>query len=82
MMSAKIEGATRTLGERQGYTRLDIRDAVVDCPVNGPDTAFMTSAWQPDAQELAALNAGATIHVHIMGTMHPPIMVGVGPEPD
>jgi hypothetical protein len=29
-----------------------------------------------------ALNAGAAVHVRILGTMHPPIMVTVGEVPE
>lgn len=37
----------------------------------------MTSAWKPDAEELAALNAGSAVAMTVLGTVHPPIMVGV-----
>lgn len=81
MLFGRIDGATRTIGEAQGYQGLAIRDDIVNCEVNGPSTAMMTTAWVPTPQELEALNAGASIHVMILGTAHPPIMVGVGPTP-
>lgn len=81
MLSGRIEGATRTIGEAQGYEGLPVRDDRVNCAVNGPDTPMMTTAWIPTPEELAALNAGASIHVKLLGTRHPPILVEVGPAP-
>jgi hypothetical protein len=60
---------------------LPIRDGRMDSKVTGPNTPVMTTAWIPDPNELAALNAGASIYVKIIGTEHPPIMVGVGAVP-
>jgi hypothetical protein len=82
MMVARIEGATRHIGESQGYDGLPVRDEVVHCTVNGPGTPCMVTAWTPTQQELAALIAGASIHVCILGTAHPPITVSVGPTPE
>jgi hypothetical protein len=41
----------------------------------------MESLWRPDAEELAALNAGATIALGISGTVHPVVYVGVTAPP-
>ena len=38
----------------------------------------MTTAWIPTPEEIAAILAGAPIHVRIIGTAHPPIMVTTG----
>jgi hypothetical protein len=81
MLSGRIEGTTRTIGASQGYEGLPVRDEEVNCSVNGPGTPCMTTAWTPTPAELAALNAGASIHVCILGTQHPPISVSVGPVP-
>jgi hypothetical protein len=81
MMIGRIDGATRTIGRGQGYLGLPVRDGTVICPVNGPATPCMTTAWHPSPAELAALNAGASIHVRLLGTEHPPILVEVGPLP-
>lgn len=81
MHIGRIEGATRVIGRRQGYLGLPLRDEVIDEKVSGPETPVMTSAWLPTPEELAALNAGAAVHVRVVGTMHPPIMVEVGPVP-
>ncbi len=82
MLGARIEGATRVIGEAQGYDGLAIRDERINCTVNGPDTHAMTTAWTPTPEELAALVAGASVHVCILGTAHPPIIVAVGPAPE
>lgn len=39
----------------------------------------MVSFWRPNAEELAALNAGATVSVWLYGGLHPPVSVGVTP---
>lgn len=82
MHIARIEGATRIIGQSQGYLGLPIRDGQMHCAVNGPNTPTMTTAWQPTPEEIAAINAGASIHVTLLGTGHPPIFVEVGPTPE
>lgn len=77
-----IEGATRIVGKSQGYRGLPIRDELLNCSVNGPDTPAMVSAWKPTPAELEALNAGASVHVRILGRVPPPMMVTVGPVPE
>ncbi|MGJ5149859.1 hypothetical protein [Bradyrhizobium sp. HKCCYLR1023] len=81
MQIGRIEGATRVIGKSQGYLGLPIRDEQLDCSVNGPVTPAMVTAWLPTPEELAALNAGAAVHVRILGTQHPPIMVTAGEPP-
>lgn len=82
MQIGVIERATRTLGKSQGYMGLPVRDEVVNCRVNGEGTPTMVTAWLPTPAELAALNRGASVHVRIHGTSHPPILVEVGPVPE
>lgn len=82
MHIGRIEGATRVIGKSQGYLGLPLRDEVISCSVNGDETPAMTTAWLPTPEELAALNAGAPVHVRILGTIHPPIMVSVGSAPE
>lgn len=81
MKSRRIEGATRVVGESQGYIGLALRDEKINCSVNGPDTPIMVTAWEPNLNELALLNKGAPIILEILGTIHPPIIVKVGPVP-
>jgi hypothetical protein len=77
MLINRIEGATRVIGQSQGYLGLPLRDVRIDCPVNGRDTPAMDTSWSPTPDELERLNAGAPIHVRILGSMHPPIMLSV-----
>jgi len=37
----------------------------------------ITSFWRPTAEELAALNAGALVALHIVGKSMPPAAIGV-----
>jgi hypothetical protein len=76
-----IDGTTRIVGKSQGYLGLPIRDEVIHCSVNGTETPAMVTAWVPDPDELAALQAGAAVHVRVLGRVPPPMMVLVGPVP-
>lgn len=82
MQIGRIRGATRVLGKSQGYMGLPVRDETINCTVEGPDTPAMVTAWLPTPAELARLNAGAPVHVRIIGNAHPPIMVDVGEVPE
>lgn len=82
MQVGVIERATRVVGQSQGYLGLAVRDERITCAVNGPDTPSMTTAWLPTPAELDALNRGASVHVTILGTAPPPMIVRVGPVPD
>lgn len=81
MLIGTIEGVTRVIGKSQGYLGLPLRDEVMNCTVNGDGTPAMVTAWQPTPDELARLNAGASVHLRVLGTVHPPVMVGVGDPP-
>lgn len=82
MLINRIPGATRVIGKVQGYLGLPIRDDVVECSVNGPNTPSMTTSWQPTPEELDRLQQGASVHVTLLGRSHPPIIVSVGEAPD
>jgi hypothetical protein len=81
MQIGRIEGATRVIGKSQGYLGLPLRDEVVNDMVNVPGTPSMVTAWLPSPDELVALNAGAAIHLRVLGSVHPPVMVEVGSPP-
>lgn len=81
MLIGTIEGVTRIIGKSQGYLGLPLRDELMNCTVNGAGTPAMVTAWQPTPDELARLNAGAAVHLRVLGTVHPPVMVGVGDPP-
>jgi hypothetical protein len=82
MIIAHIEGATRICGKAQGYLGLPVRDELINDTVNGKATPAMVTAWTPTLEELAALARGASVHVRILGTTPPPMMVLVGPVPE
>ena len=77
-----VEGATRVCGKSQGFLGLPLRDGQRICRVARGAVPTMTSAWFPSPEELAALNAGAAVHVTLDGVTPAPMMVSVGPEPD
>ena len=79
MNVTKIEGATRTIGESQGYIGLPLRDVLINCTVGGDGTPAMESAWIPTGDDLALLNQGAPIILTVLGTCHPPVMLEVQP---
>lgn len=82
MEIGRVLGATRVVGKSQGYMGLPIRDELINCSVNGPETPVMVTAWFPTPDELAALNAGAPVHVRILGQVPPPMFVMTGEVPD
>ena len=78
MNIGSISKATRRIGKSQGFQTLPVRDE----PVPGaPDVNQMVTAWTPSQDELALLNKGASIHLILMGTQHPPVIVCVGDVP-
>jgi hypothetical protein len=79
MIIAMIEDHTRVCGESQGYQPLPIRDEKV--ATEHGTVPVMVTAWTPTPAELQALNNGASVHVRILGSMPPPMLVGVGPLP-
>lgn len=81
MEIGRIQGCTRVLGKSQGYYGLPVRDEVQNDAVTGPDTPVMVTAWFPTPDELAALNAGAPVHLKVVGTAHPPVMLTTGEIP-
>lgn len=52
---------------------------VADLKVIRTQEGFI-SAWLPTPAELAALNRGAPVYLHIFGSSHPPVYVGVKEE--
>lgn len=82
MQIGRVENATRVLGKSQGYLGLPIRDEFVHCSVNGEKTPSMVTAWIPTPDEIERINAGAPIHLRLIGSSHPPVMVDVGKAPE
>lgn len=81
MHCGMIERHSRICGRSQGYRGLPIRDEIIVVKDIGP-VSSMLSAWLPTPDELARLNAGASIHVRILGVVPPPMDVAVGPLPE
>lgn len=81
MMIGRVDGCTRVLGKSQGYLGLPIRDELIHERVNGPGTPSMVTAWIPTPEEIEKIVAGAPIHLRILGTGHPPVMLDVGNVP-
>lgn len=81
MQIGRINGATRVIGQSQGYLGLPLRDVIIDCPVNGPRTPAMETAWLPTPDELERIVAGAPVVLRVLGTSHPPVMLEVGEVP-
>lgn len=53
-------------------------------PITRPhvgDLPAVVSYWRPDADELAALNAGGAIRLWVVGATMPPVMLDVEPSP-
>lgn len=78
MIPARIENFTRVLGAPPGWdpsgpepcAGLVIRDETTD-----EGTPVMWSAWEPTADEIAAMNAGSKVYLCIVGTAHPMVAV-------
>lgn len=81
MQIGRISGATRVLGQAQGYLGLPLRDVLISCSVGGEQTPAMETAWLPTPAEIAAIIAGAPIILRVLGTAHPPVMLEVGEVP-
>lgn len=73
MIPVRIEGANVTLAKDQPeYKKLHIKW--------NPADSTMTSAWQPTPAEQRAIAAGANVRLHIVGQVHPPLWLDVGPR--
>jgi hypothetical protein len=77
MQITHIAGYTRVIGEQQGYIGLPLRDIVTNDSVTGPETPAMESAWQPDAADIVALQAGGQVILRVVGQQHPPVAIYV-----
>lgn len=79
MHIGRILGATRDLGKPKDWD--DSKGCCLSLPVRDEIDAAgrkMTSAWLPTPEELAAIAAGAPIHLTVYGNGHPPVMLSVG----
>lgn len=70
--------STRVLQAPEGWDqdRAQVQAlAITDTHLNG--VPCLASFWQPDADELAALNAGGLVMLHIIGRNMPPVALAV-----
>lgn len=79
MIPNRIIGATRNLGAPADW-KDDQSGPCAHLPI--VDTVegglpYMTSAWAPLPEELAALNRGGSVLLRICGVSHPVVSVGV-----
>lgn len=93
MIPAVIPGATRALGAPAGWNAerdgvcgtLPIRDSIYN-DGRGDRYAMMESAWKPNPAEIAALAAGGSVILQIIGVSHPVVSLYVieeaAPEAD
>lgn len=74
MEIATINGATRVLGESQGYRGLPIVDTDFD------GSPAMISEWVPSMDERLLIANGKSIFLSVLGTQHPPVLLEVGSD--
>lgn len=84
MIAGRIEGATHYLGKPAGWNPSDANTceslAVLHTEVGG--LPVMLSSWTPTPRELESLNSGSPVYLTVVGRVHPPVMLTVGPEPE
>lgn len=73
MLINRIAGATRVLGQSQGFLGLPVRDELLS-----DGSPAMITAWEPTPDEIARIVAGAPIYLTVIGYAHPPVKVEVG----
>ena len=74
----KLEGCTRVFGGTD-YKELPVRDVVVrfaDASGHASSSPAMETEWLPTPEEQLAIAAGAAIRLRILGSVHPPVMLG------
>jgi hypothetical protein len=83
MIPLRIAGHTRYLGAPREW-KPEVDGPCGFLAIRDEDTTAgraMASAWEPTPEELARLNAGAPIILHVIGIVHPPVDVRVGYPP-
>jgi hypothetical protein len=83
MQAGRIDNATRVLFAPSDWDKekhgtcgsLAVRDEKTTAGM------VMTSAWFPTEREIDRIRAGAPIYLSIIGEVHPPVSMSVGPPP-
>lgn len=80
MIISRIAGATRVIGQSQGFLGLPLRDELRDVTIGGKVVKChaMVTAWEPTPDEIERIKAGAPIYLCVLGAAHPPVMLEVG----
>jgi hypothetical protein len=78
MIIARISGFTRVAGEGQGYRAMYLRDDTIHDAAQGFDVNAMTVMWVPTEEERLRILAGEPIFTRVLGTVPPPMDIGVG----
>lgn len=78
---AKEGHIIQVFGEEQGFRGLPVRCGNEIFPMDGKQYLghIIVSAWKPDAEELARLNAGEAIYVSLNTQVVAPILLTVEP---
>ena len=82
MHIGRINEATRVLKAPADWVK-DKQGPCSGLPIRDePTTAGpgMTSAWYPTPEEIERIVAGAPIYLTVLGTVHPPVSISVGPR--
>jgi hypothetical protein len=69
------------IGKSQGFKGLAVHFTTVFDTGIQQECPCLQTAWTPTPDELAALNAGANVIVHLLAKQHPPIILYVGEPP-
>jgi hypothetical protein len=83
MHVGRINNATRVLGAPKDWNR-DANGPCGNLPIRDEATTAgpgMTSAWFPTPEEIERIKDGAPIYLTVLGSVHPPVDVSVGPRP-
>jgi len=83
MHVGRIQNMTRNLGAPIDWDR-DANGPCGGLPIRDEDTTAgrgMTSAWFPTAEEIQRIVEGAPVYLTVIGRVHPPVSMGVGPRP-
>lgn len=85
MLVGRIPNATRNLGAPIDWN--EVTDGICGgLPIKDQPNEYgqnqMISAWEPTPDELTRLAAGARVLLWVVGQVHPPVMVTVGPVAD
>lgn len=83
MNNVHLAGAKRNVGASQGYIGISVLSGEKFVALNAR-TGYantVTTAWRPDAEELARLNAGASIYLELLSQQQVPMLLTVGDIP-